>query len=120
MVRRTPILWTGIDRRHFQVPVIAVFTKYEQFRREVKMKLEDENRDQETEPDAEVENVFNQQYLARLTGSPPFIRLESEVFNDQGTYTVLILLLKECTDPVNCVKALSKSPPVHSLAGSLP
>jgi len=57
--------------------VIAVFTKHDQFRRNLKIKLEDQHR----EPavlDAEVETVFNQHYLASLTGPPPFIRLESE------------------------------------------
>jgi hypothetical protein len=100
--------------------VIAVFTKYDQFRRDIEMRLEDEDRDQETQLDVEVESAFNEHYLAGLTGPPPFIRLESEVFNDQRTCIVLILLLKKCTNLVNCVKVLSKSPPVHSLAASLP
>jgi hypothetical protein len=100
--------------------VIAVFTKYEQFRRNIKFKLEDQHSDPEIVLDVEVENVFKQQYLARLTGSPQFIRLESEVFNNQRTCTVLISLLKEWTNPVNCVKVSSNSPPVHSLATSLP
>ena len=42
------------------------------------MKLEDEGRDQETDLNAEVENMFNQRYLASLKEPPPFIRLESE------------------------------------------
>ena len=63
---------------NFQVPVIAVFTKYDQFKRNIKMKLEDEGRDPEMNLDAEVENIFQQHYLASLGGPPPFIRLESE------------------------------------------
>ena len=62
----------------FQVPVIAVFTKYDQFKRDIKMTLEDEGRDQEMDLNTEVENIFNQHYLAGLNGSPPFICLESE------------------------------------------
>ena len=62
----------------FQVPMIAVFTKYDQFKRNIKMKLEDEGRDPEIDLDAEAENIFKQQYLASLNGPPPFIRLESE------------------------------------------
>jgi hypothetical protein len=61
--------------------VIAVFTKYDQFRRNVQMKLEDQGSD--TGPEllnAEVEKVFNEQYLANLTGSPPVVCLESENF----------------------------------------
>jgi hypothetical protein len=60
--------------------VIAVFTKYDQFKREVRMKLEDRHCDPETNIDDEVENIFNQHYLAGLRGPPPFIRLESEDF----------------------------------------
>jgi hypothetical protein len=100
--------------------VIAVFTKYDQFRRNIKIKLEDQHRDQETQLDAEVESVFNLHYLANLTGPPPFIRLESEVFGNQRACTVLISLLKECTDLANCVMVLSKSPPGHSVAALLP
>ena len=62
----------------FPVPVIAVFTKYDQFKRNIKMKLEDENRDREIDLDAEAENIFKQHYLASLNGRPSFIRLESE------------------------------------------
>jgi len=62
----------------FQVPLIAVFTKFDQFKRDIKMKLEDEERDREMDLDTEVENIFNQHYLARLNGPPPFICLESE------------------------------------------
>jgi hypothetical protein len=71
--------WRLTSRRgDFQVPVIAVFTKFDQFRRNIRMKLEDEGRDQETDLNAEVETFFNQRYLASLTEPPPFIRLESE------------------------------------------
>jgi len=63
---------------HFQVPVIAVFTKFDQFKRDIKMKLQDEGCDPEMDLNAEVENIFNQHYMAYLNGPPPFIRLESE------------------------------------------
>ena len=62
----------------FLVPVIAVFTKYDQFKRNIKMKLEDEDRGPETDLDAEAEKIFQREYLAKLNGRPPFIRLESE------------------------------------------
>jgi hypothetical protein len=62
----------------FQVPVIAVFTKYDQFKCDTMMKLEDEGRDPEMNLDAEVEEIFKQHYLGGLNGPPPFIRLESE------------------------------------------
>ena len=41
------------------------------------MKLEDEGRDPEMYLNAEVEDIFDQHYLASLNGPPPFIRLES-------------------------------------------
>ena len=62
----------------FPVPVIVVFTKYDQFKRNIKMKLEDEDRDREIDLGAEAENIFKQHYLASLDGPPPFIRLESK------------------------------------------
>ena len=63
---------------NFQVPVIAVFTKFDQFKRDIKMKLEDEGRDLETHFETEVESVFHQHYLGSLSEPPPFVRLESE------------------------------------------
>lgn len=68
--------------------MIAIFTKYDQFKREIRMKLEDQRRDPATELDAEVESVFDQYFLASLTGPPPFIRLESKGFDDhRSLYT---------------------------------
>ena len=61
-----------------QVPVLAVFTKYDQFKHDTKMKLEDEGRHPEMDLDDEVEKIFKQHYLAMLNGPPPFVRLESE------------------------------------------
>jgi hypothetical protein len=61
--------------------VIAVFTKYDQFRRDIRIKLEDQHRDPSI-LDAEVESVFEEHYLADLTGPTPFICLESEDFDD--------------------------------------
>jgi hypothetical protein len=59
--------------------VIAVFTKYDQFRRDVQMKLEYEHRDP-ADLDDEMERNFKQYYLANLRNSPPFVRLERERF----------------------------------------
>ena len=64
----------------FQVLVIAVFTKYDQFKRNTKMKLVHEGRDPVAHFNTEVESVFNQYYLARISGHPPFVCLESEDF----------------------------------------
>ena len=80
----------------FQVPVIAVFTKYEQFSLDIEMKLEDQGRNAEAQSNVvETESVFNQQYLANLMGAPPYIRLQSEVSMTVETYTILISLVKK-------------------------
>ena len=62
--------------------MIAVFTKYDQFRRDIQMKLEYDNRDP-VELNAEMERIFNRYYLANLRDSPPFVRLERENFVNQ-------------------------------------
>jgi hypothetical protein len=94
--------------RIFQVPVIAVFTKFDQFRREVRMKLEDQHRDPEMDLDVEMESIFNQHYLGSLRGPPPFIRLESENFVHQlNVYGANILSCKECTSLANVVRVSS-------------
>ena len=76
----------------FQVPVIAVFTKYDQFKLDIKMKLEDDGRDPETHFDAEVKNVFDRYYLGGLSGSPPFVRLEGEDLFIQFTRILISVL----------------------------
>jgi hypothetical protein len=80
----------GLTCEIFQVPVIAVFTKFDQFKRDMEMKLEDQHDpnatpdDQGHDPlanlDDEVEKVFGIEYKARLGGSPLFVRLESKFF----------------------------------------
>ena len=79
----------------FQVPVIAVFTKYEQFRREVMMKLEDQKCDLAPFDD-EVEKIFKGHYLANLMGPPPFVRLESKDFVNNLAFTNSIMLIPSC------------------------
>jgi hypothetical protein len=59
--------------------VIAVFTKYDQFRREIRMKLEDQHPDS-VPVDDDVENIFKIHFLGNLKGSAPFVRLESKDF----------------------------------------
>jgi hypothetical protein len=61
--------------------MIAVFTKCDQFKRETIFRLEDQGLDASTNPallNAEVERTFSEQYLAKLMGSGPVVRLESE------------------------------------------
>ena len=82
MVCQTLLYEQGIKMTDFQVPVIAVFTKCDQFRRDIMTKMEDEGRDLAL-LDVEVENYFKDHYLAHLEESSRFVRLESEDFASQ-------------------------------------
>jgi len=67
----------------FLVPVIAVFTKYDQFRCKTIFRLEDQGLDTCTDAallNAKVEKVFDKEYLTKLRESAPFVCLESESF----------------------------------------
>src|ERR1700730_7736658 len=70
---QTQLYELGLTCRILQVPVIAVFTKYDQFRREIRMKLEDECRaPADLDDDVEAGKVFEERYLEHLRGPPPF------------------------------------------------
>src|ERR1700730_17881038 len=56
-----------------QGPVIVVFTKYDQFKIDIRIKLEDQNRDL-AQLDDEVTRMFSEHYLASLRGSSLFVR----------------------------------------------
>ena len=60
----------------FQVPVIAVFTKHDQFLRNVKMYLEDYGNPGDNVSDA-AERLFKEHYLSHLGAGARFVRLES-------------------------------------------
>lgn len=66
--------------------MIVVFTKYDQFKRNIKLKLEDEGRNPGIHLAGEVESMFNQHYRASLSGSTQFVRLESKDFFNQYTH----------------------------------
>ena len=81
--------------------MIAVFTKYEQFRREVVMKLEDSQQGGEVGQallDAKMEEIFNKHYRANLSESALCVRLESEEFVNKLRCVTLISVLQECTN----------------------
>ena len=72
---------------YFIVPLIAVFTKYDQFKNNIEIDLERAGyADWETEAQAKAERVFQEQYLRRLGGMPHFVRLESEVLENSWTF----------------------------------
>jgi hypothetical protein len=94
------------------VPVIAVFTKYDQFRREMLCWLEDQSVDASIDParlKAEIETTYKEQYLAKLTESAPVVRLESEnLVNQLVCTTALILVPQKCTSMAKSVLSLLK------------
>jgi hypothetical protein len=72
----------GLTYGIFQVPVIAVFTKYDQFEREIRFRLQDQSGGL-TDPDddevtAEAQRVFNDYYKAGLGERPSFVCLKSK------------------------------------------
>ena len=81
MVRHNEQSWLFLTQ-HFQVPVIAVFTKYDQFLRNVKMDVFDSD-----DPDkylnrsvSEVaEEQFQEHYVCPLGDDASYVRLESEL-----------------------------------------
>ena len=90
----------------FEVPVIAVFTKYDQFRYDIEMRPENQDRDAKAQLHVEIDRVFKQEYLDNLKETPPYICLESEVSVIVGTYAILILSQK-CMKPAHSVVLLS-------------
>jgi len=65
----------------FKVPVIAVFTKFDQFKRDIRFKLEDKGYDPGTDLNEEVEHLFREHYQASLGETLLFVRLESKNFS---------------------------------------
>jgi len=82
--------------------VIAVFTKYDQFSRDLMIKLEDEHRHSAL-AGAEMERILNEHFLASLSGSPPFVCLESEARINRMAFITLIFVLQECIGLANRV-----------------
>jgi len=83
-----------LDLKHFydvcpdqNVPLIAVFTKYDQFKDNIEIDLERSGcANWESEAHAKAERVFQEQYLGKLGGMPHFVRLESEVLENGWTF----------------------------------
>ena len=65
-------------RQYFKVPVIAVFTKYDQFRHNVEMDVSDYPDEYlDTNVSQVVENKFQEYYLRPLGDDVRYVRLES-------------------------------------------
>ena len=66
--------------RHLEVPVIAVFTKYDQFLRNVKIDMmDDPDQYQERSVSEVAEEQFQEHYLRPLGDNVGYVRLESEL-----------------------------------------
>ena len=66
--------------QHFQVPIIAVFTKYDQFLRNVKMDVSDDPDNYLNMTVSEVaEEQFQKHYLHPLGDNVRYVQLESEL-----------------------------------------
>ena len=57
------------------VPIIAVFTKYDQFKLNVEMNLEEDSLPEVVEEKAK--ELFQAEYLGMISGQPRYITLES-------------------------------------------
>ena len=97
MVRCREHSWRRLTH-HLQVPVIAVFTKYDQFQRNVKMHVEDYGNPDDDVSDA-VERLFEEHYLRHLGDGARFVRLESPL-------SVKCQMSRVSTDPL--VKEMQK------------
>ena len=77
MVRHYELSWLFLTY-HFEVPVIVLFTKYDQFRRNVEMHMMDfPNEHQGSNLSDVVEKRFRKHYLRPLGNDVKFMRLES-------------------------------------------
>ena len=83
------------------------------------MKLEDRKRDPALLK-TEMEDIFQNQYLANLTGSPQFVCLESENFVNMLAMDHANPDLQECTSLANVVWPFLKRPLMHFLEMSFP
>ena len=72
----------------FPVPVIAVFTKYDQFLHNVRIHLEDYGGPNDKISDA-VESQFNEHYLAHLGDGARFVQLESPFGIEYGGHSLI-------------------------------
>jgi hypothetical protein len=95
-----------------QVPVIAVFTKYDQFRRNVEMDLEDEGGDV-NQASRMVHEIFETEYMCGLGKAPKFVQLESKTLQIVSTFVYSFLFMEGCMSAKAAVITLSKQRWMH-------
>jgi hypothetical protein len=82
--------------KHFEVPVIVVFTKYDQFLRNVKMDvLDDPSQYQDRSVSEVAEEQFHKYYLHPIGDDVGYVCLESELQVIWQGY-VLMFFWKKC------------------------
>ena len=88
-----------IFNKYFQVPVIAVFTKYDQFRRNVEMDVSDyPDKYLHSNVSQVAEHQFQEYYLRPLGDKDMrYVRLESMLLGAQCQIHILMLLWQKCT-----------------------
>ena len=82
--------------KHFEVPIIVVFTKYDHFLRNVRMDVSDDPDIYRSRSVSEVaEERFHEHYLRPLGDEVRYVRLQSEL---QVIYQghMLMFFLKKC------------------------
>ena len=95
---------------YFIVPVIAVFTKYDQFKDNIEIDLERHGcANWETESHAEAERVFQEQYLGKLGEMCHFVRLESKVLEGSWASGANILCTGMHKAGEHCTELLEKT-----------
>lgn len=74
---------------HFEVPVIVVFTKYDQFLLNVEMHIADfpEKHSAYSNLSEEAEKIFKKHYLDPLGNDVRYVRLESGFSQMRGSHT---------------------------------
>jgi hypothetical protein len=91
-----------------QVPVIAVFTKYDQFRRNVEIDVSDDpNRYLDSNVSQVVEEQFQEHYLCPLGDDVKYVRLESKLgAMCEGYLLTCDILRQKCTGKIAAVTVL--------------
>ena len=73
---------------HVLVPIIAVFTKFDQFKFNVEMRLEDEGYDEPSQDlvDATVRERLETEYIGAIQGQPRHVVLDGKSTVSDGIY----------------------------------
>ena len=73
---------------HLLVPIIAVFTKFDQFKFNVEIRLEDEGYEEPSQDlvDATVQKRLETEYIGAIEGQPRYVVLDGKSTVSDGVY----------------------------------